>query len=101
MRKMAVDMHPDKRTSRNKFFIAFLCNLCAPPGPLRWVWSLRPSELASDDVALDLARALIDLQHFGVAEQFFNGVLGTVAHPPENLNRLGRGPHRIVGCESL
>src|SRR5262245_49509596 len=79
---------------------------CFPPRPLCLCvgycrTSLRSRKLASDDISLDLRRALVDLQHLRIAEQFLYRVLGTVAHATEDLHRLARRPHRTIRSEGL
>src|ERR1041384_7208700 len=62
---------------------------------------LRAEQVARDDDALDLRGAFIDLEKLGVAHQFLDGVLLRVPIAPENLNRVGRGPHGSIGTVGL
>ena len=58
-------------------------------------------EVAPDDHALDLRRALVDLQQLRVAHQLLDRVLLGVAVAAEDLHRVGGDLHRRVGAERL
>src|SRR3972149_9357233 len=64
--------------------------------------ALVPSQqLAGDDQALDLARALADLAHPGVAEGAPDGELARVPAPAEDLHGRAAGAQRGLGGEKL
>ena len=56
-----------------------------------------PQDLARHDLAVDLVRALVDLGALGVAHQALDAGLARVATRAEQLDRIGRDPHRGVG----
>src|SRR5688572_12582109 len=54
-----------------------------------------------DDDALDLARALADLTHLGIAHHAFDRVIGGIAVPAKDLNRLRGRAHGELRAEEL
>src|ERR1044072_6794166 len=56
---------------------------------------------AGDDDPLDLVRTLVDLRDLRVANHPLGGVLVAVAVAAEDLDRLERDEHRVVGGEQL
>src|SRR5688572_5105252 len=67
--------------------------------PLRHAGSLK--ELAGDDEALDLLRALVELRDLRVAHHALDRVLGDIAVSAQHLDRVGGDPHGGVTGHEL
>ncbi len=58
-------------------------------------------EIFGDNEALDLSRSLVNLQEFGVAQKFLDGVLFHVTVAAKDLNGVEGRLHGGIGAESL
>src|SRR5919204_3178979 len=83
--------------------------------PVRSIWIAKPAQasrestsvgsrqedLAGDHEPLDLRRALVDLEQLRVAHELLDRIFLDVAVAAEDLDGVGRHPHRGVGGEAL
>src|SRR2546429_9693069 len=67
----------------------------------RFLQRARRAELARNDRALDLVRALVNLRDLGVAHEALDGILARVAIAAEDLHGVGRHLHGGVAREAL